>query len=44
MTDFNYNLQELQIAMNSPRIKIPLYALKDDDSFDEWIKSSCITI
>ena len=44
MTDFNYDLQELQTAMNSPRIKIPPEALQDDNSFNEWIKStdSCI--
>lgn len=34
---FTYNLDEMKIAMNSERIKVPNDVLKSEELFSEWV-------
>jgi hypothetical protein len=38
-TPFNFDLERMKEAMESPRIKIPDYAIATDDAFEEWINN-----
>ncbi len=36
-TDFTYDLEAMNKALNSPRRKVPKSALESDESFDKWL-------
>jgi len=38
MTDFNYDLDAMKIAVESPTVKIPKAVLDSFEEFDEWLQ------
>lgn len=34
---FNFDLEEMKRAVESPTIEVPDWALKDVESFDKWL-------
>jgi hypothetical protein len=37
MTDFNYDLDAMKLAVESPIIKVPKQVLDSFEEFDEWL-------
>jgi len=35
--DFTFDLEEMKLAMESKRIKVPISALVTNEAFEEWI-------
>jgi hypothetical protein len=38
MTDFNYDLESMKLAVESPTVKIPKKVLDSFEEFDEWLQ------
>lgn len=37
MTAFYYNIEEMDKALQAPRVEVPKSALKDLDTFEKWL-------